>query len=198
MITFSICCRHRLLQHTVGAEGVSLEFRHISSYLLWYAVHWPSATHLLHLTILCIGYFAARHHDNQVGIRAQCLVTKWPFDAYFRRLFPDDFTIRTHAVSSSATVPPTVSVLFREETPGRSISNSASLLPRQPVQSHHFGERNELSGNYSNPLVVPKISSHMSCSGRCWTISSTLKMDVAFTWSKSFWVPKIRKEDDFC
>ena len=53
-------------QRTVGAEGVSLEFRHISSYLLWYGVHWPSATHMLHLTILCIGYFAARDTENQV------------------------------------------------------------------------------------------------------------------------------------
>ena len=50
----------------VGAEGVSLEFRHIASFLLLYGVT-SSASHLLNLTILCIGYFATGNPDNQVS-----------------------------------------------------------------------------------------------------------------------------------
>jgi hypothetical protein len=51
----------------LGAEGVSLEFRHIASFLLWYGVNVQSPVgHLLNLTILCIGFFATGHHDNQV------------------------------------------------------------------------------------------------------------------------------------
>ena len=57
-------------QAIVGAEGVSLEFRHIASFLLHYGVDnnssGPVHQHLLNLTILCVGYFATGHQDNQV------------------------------------------------------------------------------------------------------------------------------------
>jgi hypothetical protein len=193
MITFSICCRHRLLQHTVGAEGVSLEFRHISSYLLWYAVHWPSATHLLHLTILCIGYFAARHHDNQVGIRAQCFVTEF-------RLNPLDFQM----ILQSGHMPSVLQQLCRlpfqyfSEKKLQAVLFPTLLACCHDNQSNRIILEKEMSYQVTTPVSCSKNSSHMSSSGRCWTISSTLKMDVAFTWSKSFWVPKIRSEDDFC
>ena len=45
---------------------MSLEFRHITSYLLWYCSHHANED-LLHEVILSIGYFSVLHHDNQVG-----------------------------------------------------------------------------------------------------------------------------------
>ncbi|XP_057369813.1 S phase cyclin A-associated protein in the endoplasmic reticulum-like [Daphnia carinata] len=58
-------------QAILGAEGVSLEFRHIASFLLWYGVNVQSPVgHLLNLTILCIGYFATGHHDNQMILQS--------------------------------------------------------------------------------------------------------------------------------
>lgn len=54
------------MQGTLGDEGTSLEFRHISSYLLWYCHHCMNEE-LLHEVILCIGFFSVLNHDNQVG-----------------------------------------------------------------------------------------------------------------------------------
>ena len=48
---------------------MSLEFRHIASYLIWYSGH-HLYEDLLHEVILCVGYFTVLHPDNQVG----CLV----------------------------------------------------------------------------------------------------------------------------
>ncbi|KAL5005177.1 hypothetical protein ScPMuIL_018633 [Solemya velum] len=58
-----------MLQKTLGDEGTSLEFRHISSYLIWYCSHHP-AEELLHEVILCVGYFTILHPDNQVVIQS--------------------------------------------------------------------------------------------------------------------------------
>ncbi|KAK2177858.1 hypothetical protein NP493_575g01002 [Ridgeia piscesae] len=44
---------------------MSLEFRHITSYLLWYCSHHTNED-LLHEVILSIGYFSVLHHDNQM------------------------------------------------------------------------------------------------------------------------------------
>ena len=54
------------LQSTLGQEGMSLEFRHIASYLIWYCSH-HNAEELLHEVILCVGYFSVRNSDNQVS-----------------------------------------------------------------------------------------------------------------------------------
>ena len=54
-----------MLKGSLGEEAMSLEFRHIGSYLLWYCHH-HTEDDLLHELILCIGYFCVLNHDNQV------------------------------------------------------------------------------------------------------------------------------------
>lgn len=69
IINANLECLHWYSKAILGAEGVSLEFRHIASFLLWYGVNVQAPVgHLLNLTILCIGFFATGHHDNQVRI----------------------------------------------------------------------------------------------------------------------------------
>uniref|UniRef100_A0A5F8HC39 S-phase cyclin A associated protein in the ER n=1 Tax=Monodelphis domestica TaxID=13616 RepID=A0A5F8HC39_MONDO len=51
-------------QSIVGAEGLSLAFRHILSSLLWHCTH-HSCELLLHEVIICVGYFTVNHPDNQ-------------------------------------------------------------------------------------------------------------------------------------
>ncbi|XP_060557180.1 S phase cyclin A-associated protein in the endoplasmic reticulum-like isoform X3 [Ruditapes philippinarum] len=58
-----------MMQSTLGQEGMSLEFRHIASYLIWYCSH-HNAEELLHEVILCVGYFTVRNSDNQVVIQS--------------------------------------------------------------------------------------------------------------------------------
>uniref|UniRef100_A0A8C4F7N9 S-phase cyclin A-associated protein in the ER n=1 Tax=Dicentrarchus labrax TaxID=13489 RepID=A0A8C4F7N9_DICLA len=52
-------------QTVLGAEGLSLAFRHIVSSLLWYCTQ-HSSEELLHKVIICVGYFTVNHPDNQV------------------------------------------------------------------------------------------------------------------------------------
>lgn len=59
----------RMLQGTLGEEGLSLEFRHIASYLIWYCGHMNSEE-LLHEVVLCVGYFSVLHPDNQAIVQA--------------------------------------------------------------------------------------------------------------------------------
>ncbi|GAA6100323.1 S phase cyclin A-associated protein in the endoplasmic reticulum isoform X1 [Tachysurus ichikawai] len=54
-------------QSVLGAEGLSLAFRHIVSSLLWYCSQ-NSSEELLHEVIICVGYFTVNHPDNQVSI----------------------------------------------------------------------------------------------------------------------------------
>jgi len=58
--------QHRMgqVQTVLGSEGISLEFRHIASYLLYYCQH-HSETELLNQVIVLVGYFTANHPDNQ-------------------------------------------------------------------------------------------------------------------------------------
>lgn len=56
-----------MLQATLGSEGLSLQLRHISSYLLWYCSHWKGNQRLVHEVILLLGFFALNHPDNQVS-----------------------------------------------------------------------------------------------------------------------------------
>ncbi|XP_053541454.1 S phase cyclin A-associated protein in the endoplasmic reticulum isoform X2 [Ictalurus punctatus] len=51
-------------QSVLGAEGLSLAFRHIVSSLLWYCSQ-NSSEELLHEVIICVGYFTVNHPDNQ-------------------------------------------------------------------------------------------------------------------------------------
>ena len=54
-----------MVQDVLGQEGISLEFRHIASYLLWYCQHYKEERELLHLVIILVGYFSALRPDNQ-------------------------------------------------------------------------------------------------------------------------------------
>ncbi|XP_055078235.1 S phase cyclin A-associated protein in the endoplasmic reticulum [Periophthalmus magnuspinnatus] len=51
-------------QSILGAEGLSLAFRHVASSLLWYCSQHSSQA-LLHDVIICVGYFTVNHPDNQ-------------------------------------------------------------------------------------------------------------------------------------
>uniref|UniRef100_A0A671XR15 S-phase cyclin A-associated protein in the ER n=1 Tax=Sparus aurata TaxID=8175 RepID=A0A671XR15_SPAAU len=56
-------------QTVLGAEGLSLAFRHIVSSLLWYCTQ-HSSEELLHEVIICVGYFTVNHPDNQVIVQS--------------------------------------------------------------------------------------------------------------------------------
>ncbi|KAI1904482.1 hypothetical protein AGOR_G00006090 [Albula goreensis] len=56
-------------QSVLGAEGLSLAFRHIVGSLLWYCSQRPSEE-LLHEVIVCVGYFTVNHSDNQVMVQS--------------------------------------------------------------------------------------------------------------------------------
>ncbi|ELK18368.1 S phase cyclin A-associated protein in the endoplasmic reticulum [Pteropus alecto] len=53
----------------VGAEGLSLAFRHIASSLLGHCSQ-VSCESLLHEVIVCVGYFTVNHPDNQVVVQS--------------------------------------------------------------------------------------------------------------------------------
>nr|XP_056721957.1 S phase cyclin A-associated protein in the endoplasmic reticulum [Euleptes europaea] len=56
-------------QSIVGAEGLSLAFRHIVSSLLWHCSQ-HTCEGLLHEVIVCVGYFTVNHPDNQVIVQS--------------------------------------------------------------------------------------------------------------------------------
>ncbi|XP_046930699.1 S phase cyclin A-associated protein in the endoplasmic reticulum isoform X3 [Lynx rufus] len=56
-------------QSIVGAEGLSLAFRHIASSLLGHCSQ-VSCESLLHEVIVCVGYFTVNHPDNQVIVQS--------------------------------------------------------------------------------------------------------------------------------
>ncbi|TRY97360.1 hypothetical protein DNTS_033005 [Danionella cerebrum] len=56
-------------QSVLGAEGLSLAFRHIVNSLLWFCSQ-QSSEELLHELIICIGYFTVNHPDNQVIVQS--------------------------------------------------------------------------------------------------------------------------------
>ncbi|XP_054932953.1 S phase cyclin A-associated protein in the endoplasmic reticulum isoform X4 [Dermacentor andersoni] len=58
-----------MFQAVLGAEGMSLQLRHIASYLLWYCSHWEEWA-LLHQVVLLIGHFAVLSVDNQAVIQS--------------------------------------------------------------------------------------------------------------------------------
>ncbi|KAA0724268.1 S phase cyclin A-associated protein in the endoplasmic reticulum [Triplophysa tibetana] len=56
-------------QFVLGAECLSLAFRHIVSSLLWFCSQ-QSSEELLHELIICVGYFTVNHPDNQVIVQS--------------------------------------------------------------------------------------------------------------------------------
>ncbi|XP_067161282.1 S phase cyclin A-associated protein in the endoplasmic reticulum isoform X1 [Apteryx mantelli] len=56
-------------QSIVGAEGLSLAFRHIVSSLLWYCSQ-HTCEGLLHEVIICVGYFTVNNTDNQIIVQS--------------------------------------------------------------------------------------------------------------------------------
>ncbi|XP_054025043.1 S phase cyclin A-associated protein in the endoplasmic reticulum isoform X2 [Dryobates pubescens] len=56
-------------QSIVGAEGLSLAFRHIISSLLWYCSQ-HTYEGLLHEVIICVGYFTVNNPDNQIIVQS--------------------------------------------------------------------------------------------------------------------------------
>ncbi|XP_071533158.1 uncharacterized protein ssp3 isoform X2 [Panulirus ornatus] len=58
-----------MFQGVLGSEGISLEFRHIASYLLWYCSHWPCED-ILHNIIPLVGFFAVNNKENQMVIQS--------------------------------------------------------------------------------------------------------------------------------
>lgn len=65
IINCKTCVLSVTCQSVLGAEGLSLAFRHIVSSLLWYCTQHASEE-LLHDVIICVGYFTVNHTDNQV------------------------------------------------------------------------------------------------------------------------------------
>uniref|UniRef100_A0A8C5MC71 S-phase cyclin A associated protein in the ER n=1 Tax=Leptobrachium leishanense TaxID=445787 RepID=A0A8C5MC71_9ANUR len=61
-------------QSVVGAEGLSLAFRHVISSLLWFCSQY-TCEELLHEIIVCVGYFTVNHLDNQVSKEEQKMGT---------------------------------------------------------------------------------------------------------------------------
>ena len=57
--------RDHHVQSVLGSEGISLEFRHIASYLLYYCQHHSHQAQLLNLVISLVGHFTANNPDNQ-------------------------------------------------------------------------------------------------------------------------------------
>ncbi|XP_071964782.1 S phase cyclin A-associated protein in the endoplasmic reticulum-like isoform X2 [Antedon mediterranea] len=59
-----------ILQSALGEEGISLEFRHIATYLIWYCSHYVNYSDLLHEVMLIVGYFTVFHHENQIIVQS--------------------------------------------------------------------------------------------------------------------------------
>ena len=95
-----------MVQDVLGQEGISLEFRHIASYLLWYCQHYKEERELLHLVIILVGYFSALRPDNQGTVKAfvfcicvqAIIIWFWnldvPFVATYDRLGEPTFLIK--------------------------------------------------------------------------------------------------------
>lgn len=56
-----------LVQELLGSEGLSLQIRHICSYLIWYCNHHTEHQQLLHEVIILVGNFVVLNSDNQVN-----------------------------------------------------------------------------------------------------------------------------------
>ncbi|UXI19061.1 26S proteasome non-ATPase regulatory subunit 6 [Sarcoptes scabiei] len=59
-----------LIQLILGSEGLSLQIRHICSYLIWYCSFHQKFSELLHEVILFIGNFVVLNPDNQTLLQS--------------------------------------------------------------------------------------------------------------------------------
>ncbi|KAK3924984.1 S phase cyclin A-associated protein in the endoplasmic reticulum [Frankliniella fusca] len=63
-----------MFQSILGAEGISLQLRHITAHLLWVCAGQEQVLDqlrdLLHLVIRVLGYFVVRNHDNQLVLQS--------------------------------------------------------------------------------------------------------------------------------
>ncbi|XP_022250735.1 uncharacterized protein LOC106466931 isoform X2 [Limulus polyphemus] len=59
----------QMVQSVLGGEGLSLQLRHIASYLIWYCSHWELQD-LLHEVVLMVGYFTVLNLDNQTILQS--------------------------------------------------------------------------------------------------------------------------------
>uniref|UniRef100_A0A1B6E2L9 S phase cyclin A-associated protein in the endoplasmic reticulum N-terminal domain-containing protein n=1 Tax=Clastoptera arizonana TaxID=38151 RepID=A0A1B6E2L9_9HEMI len=64
----------KMFQSVLGAEGMSLELRHIASYLLWYCSV-ADEKDLLHQVVEAVGYFAVNHYENQMILQSGFMPT---------------------------------------------------------------------------------------------------------------------------
>ncbi|XP_022657145.1 S phase cyclin A-associated protein in the endoplasmic reticulum-like isoform X2 [Varroa destructor] len=85
-------------QEVLGREGVSLQIRHIASYLLWYCSHHVQEVEerkLLHQVLLLVGFFAVDNRDNQNVIHTGGqptvlqMLCKLPFDYFCDNMLRD-------------------------------------------------------------------------------------------------------------
>lgn len=63
-----------LVQELLGGEGLSLQIRHICSYLIWYCSHHGEHQQLLHEVIILVGNFVVLNVDNQVSIESSRII----------------------------------------------------------------------------------------------------------------------------
>jgi hypothetical protein len=64
----------QMFQNVLGAEGISLQFRHIASYLLWYCSY-DKEKELLHEVVRVVGFFTVRNQENQMMIQSGYMPT---------------------------------------------------------------------------------------------------------------------------
>jgi hypothetical protein len=82
----------------LGAEGISLQFRHIASYLLWYCSY-DKEKELLHEVVRVVGFFAVRNQENQVGNVLLAPVLKLFFwKVVLPKPLPCNFSLRTSSL----------------------------------------------------------------------------------------------------
>uniref|UniRef100_A0A6A7FT43 S phase cyclin A-associated protein in the endoplasmic reticulum-like n=2 Tax=Hirondellea gigas TaxID=1518452 RepID=A0A6A7FT43_9CRUS len=57
-----------VFQGVLGSEGISLELRHVASFLLWYCSYWPSEP-ILHNIIALVGFLTVNNNENQCVVQ---------------------------------------------------------------------------------------------------------------------------------
>ncbi|XP_047736695.1 S phase cyclin A-associated protein in the endoplasmic reticulum [Hyalella azteca] len=58
-----------VFQGVLGSEGISLELRHVASFLLWHSSYWPSED-ILNNVIALVGFLTVNNPDNQCVVQS--------------------------------------------------------------------------------------------------------------------------------
>jgi len=138
--------QHRMgqVQTVLGSEGISLEFRHIASYLLYYCQH-HSQVELLNQVIILVGYFTANHPDNQA------IVQSGSQPSVLQQLANLPFQYFSQAELKAVLFPTLLSSCHK------SVENSAILSQEMSWQLiEEFVESEEGQGNLLVQLVMSK------------------------------------------